>query len=258
MTSSFQKFKDLHARNELFLLPNAWDARSAMMLQEAKFPAIGTSSAAVANSLGSDDGEIMSFVDYLFVIRRILSSINVPLTVDLETGYGENDEEIAANACRLAELGVAGINIEDSVIANGGRTLKDPALFAGTINYIKEALSSKQQELFINIRCDTHIINVPNKQRETLERIRSYNMTMADGIFVPCIADEKDIAEVVTHSRLPVNVMCIPNLPGFDALETLGVRRVSMGPFLFQKVYEGIGKLTKNIASARTFAPVFS
>src|ERR1044071_9469801 len=113
MTSTFEKFRELHASNELFLLPNAWDARSARAFQECGFPAVATSSAAVANSLGYDDGEKMSFQDYLFVVKRILSSINVPLTVDIETGYGNNDEDIANNILQLADLDVAGINIED-------------------------------------------------------------------------------------------------------------------------------------------------
>jgi 2-methylisocitrate lyase-like PEP mutase family enzyme len=258
MKSNFEKFKELHSQKELLLLPNAWDARSAIMLQECKYPAIATSSAAVANSLGYDDGEKMSFVDYLFVIRRILSSIKIPLTVDIETGYGENDEEIAANVCRLAELGVAGINIEDSTISGDGRSLKDPALFAKTIDRIKTILRSNNLDLFINLRCDTHILNVPDKQKETIRRIGIYNESLADGIFIPCIVDEKEIAEAVSASRLPVNVMCIPNLSAWDALNALGVKRVSMGPFMFQKVYAGINKVAKDITSTRTFAPLFS
>lgn len=258
MKSNFEKFKELHSQKELLLLPNAWDARSAIMLQECKYAAIATSSAAVANSLGYDDGEKMSFVDYLFVIRRILSNIKIPLTVDIETGYGDNDEEIAANVCRLAELGVAGINIEDSIIDDQGRVLNDPAAFVKTINRIKTILKSNDLDIFINVRIDTHILNVPDKQKETMRRIGIYNDSMADGIFIPCIVDEKEIAEAVSHSKFPVNVMCIPNLSALDALNALGVKRVSMGPFMFQKVYAGIDKVSKDITSTRTFTPLFS
>jgi 2-methylisocitrate lyase-like PEP mutase family enzyme len=258
MKSNFEKFKALHSQKELLLLPNAWDARSAILLQECKYPAVATSSAAVANSLGYDDGEKMSFTDYLFVIRRILASVTIPLTVDIETGYGENDAEIAANVIQLAELGVAGINIEDSTIAKDGRNLKDPHAFIKTINHIKETLHSKEQDLFINLRCDTHILNVPDKQKETIKRINVYNNSLADGIFIPCIIDEKEIAEVVSLSKSPVNVMVIPNLPGIDALNALGVKRVSMGPFMFQKVYAGINKLSKDITATKTFIPLFA
>lgn len=258
MNSQFENFKSLHSQKELLLLPNAWDARSAIILQECKYPAIATSSAAVANSLGYDDGEKMSFGDYLFVIRRILSVINIPLTVDVETGYGENDDEIGANVCRLAELGVAGINIEDSIINDDGRILNEPAAFVNTINHIKTTLHEKNLDLFINIRCDTHILNVPGKQKETIRRLSVYNNSGADGIFIPCITDEKEIAEAVSQTSLPVNVMVMPNLPAMDALQSLGVKRVSMGPFMFQKVYGGIDKVAKDITATRTFAPFFN
>ena len=256
MSTPYQKFKALHASNELFLLPNAWDARSAIMFQESNFPAVATSSAAVANSLGYEDGENMSFDEYTFVIRRILASVTVPLTVDIETGYGNSDFEIADNVLHLADLGVAGINIEDSVIDESGRTLKDAAAFAKTIAYIKRKLKERGVDLFINIRCDTYILNVDNKQQETINRLKLYNNSGADGIFLPFISNEKDIAAAVENSTLPLNVMCVPKLPDLDTLNNLGVKRVSMGPFMFHKVYAGISQLSKAILTTRTFSPV--
>jgi 2-methylisocitrate lyase-like PEP mutase family enzyme len=256
--STFEKFKTLHSGKELFLLPNVWDARSAIVFQESGFAAVGTSSAAVANSLGLEDGENMSFEDYLFVIKKILSAVNVPVTVDLEMGYGENDDAIAENACQLATLGVVGINIEDSFIDKEGRKLKDANLFGNTVNHIKAKLKSKNLEMFVNVRCDTHILNVANKETETITRLKIYNTTKADGIFIPCIAEEKHIADAVAHSKLPLNVMCVPNLPAIETLNTLGVKRVSMGPFAFHKVYKGIGELSKEIRTSGTFAPLFS
>lgn len=258
MSSQFKKFKELHTSGELFLLPNAWDARSALAFQECGFPAVATSSAAVANSLGFDDGEKMSLDDYLFVVKRILSAINIPLTVDIETGYANNDEEISNNILRLAELGVSGINIEDSVINGTKRSLKDPILFARTIDHIKKKLRAKGLDLFVNIRCDCHLLNVDNKQEETITRLRIYNQSGADGIFVPFLRNEDEIAEVVKNSNLPVNVMCVPGLPDLDALNTLGVKRVTMGPFMFQKIYSDIGTLTKAIVSSRTFSALLS
>src|SRR5882672_7359207 len=157
MTTKFKEFKDLHQSADLFILPNAWDAKSAILFQEEKFPAIATSSAAVAHSLGYEDGEGMPFSDYLFVIRRILASIQSPLSVDLEMGYGTSDEEIYANILELIHLGVSGINIEDSAVHSSGRILKDAKTFAGTIENIKNRLASKNLDLFINIRCDTYI-----------------------------------------------------------------------------------------------------
>jgi 2-methylisocitrate lyase-like PEP mutase family enzyme len=256
--SSIKKFKALHHESELFVLPNAWDARSAIMLEQNGFPAIGTSSAAVANSLGYEDGENMPLTDYLFVIRRIISSIKIPLTVDIETGYGNNVDEIAKNILRLAELGVAGINIEDSVINEGKRTLNHAEKFAETVSYVKQKLHASGHDLFINVRCDTYILNVDNKEQETIRRLKIYNGSDADGIFVPCISRENDIAEVVKHARLPLNVMAIPGLPDLGRLNTLGVKRLSMGPFMFHKVYAAIGELSKAVRAQGNVSAIVS
>ncbi|OQP65416.1 hypothetical protein A3860_17275 [Niastella vici] len=257
MSSVYQQFKQLHQGPGLFVLPNIWNAKSALVLQQEKFPAIGTSSAAVASSLGYEDGEAMPFEDYLFVVRRILAAVQIPLTVDMEMGYGKTDAAIYANIKKLAELGVAGINIEDSTIEATGRTLKDANVFAQTISFIKSQLATDQLELFINIRCDTYILNVANKQQETVQRLKLYETTGADGIFLPCISEEKDIAAAVRSTKLPINVMGIPGLPGLDSLNKLGVKRVSLGPFLYNKVYDSIAPLMQAVTAGKQFTPLF-
>ena len=258
MSSQFKKFKDLHHQDELFVLPNVWDARSAIVLQEKKFDAIGTSSAAVANALGHEDGENMPFEDYLFVIKRILKSVKIPLTVDLEMGYGDSDDKVYSNLMTLAELGVVGINLEDSVIDQSGRSLGDKNAFAKRIEYLQNKLLARDAELFINVRCDTFILNVENRAGETAARLKLYEQAGADGIFLPCICDESDISEAVASTNLPLNVMVIPGLPDIDRLNELGVKRVSMGPFMFQKVYNGLGALSQSIATKKNFSPILS
>src|ERR1700754_4423609 len=116
MSSKIEKFRELHSSADLFVLPNVWNAKSALLFQEQQFPAVATSSAAVADSLGYADGEGMPFDDYVFVIGRIAAAVQIPVSVDLEMGYGTSDEEIYNNILRLIDLGIAGINIEDSVI----------------------------------------------------------------------------------------------------------------------------------------------
>jgi 2-methylisocitrate lyase-like PEP mutase family enzyme len=258
MSSHFKKFNALHQGDQLFVLPNVWDARSAIIFQEKEFQAIGTSSAAVANSLGYEDGEQMSFSEYLFIINRILSSVKIPLTVDIETGYGKTNEEIYANIERLIEIGVAGINIEDSFIHKGERSLKEAVVFAKTLEYIKKKLDAKQLNLFINVRCDTYILNVNDKHQETVERLRTYTSTGVNGIFLPCVSNEEDIAEAVASTTLPLNVMVIPGLPDMKKLNELGVKRVSMGPFMFQKVYNAIGDLLHSITTSKNFSPILA
>ncbi len=256
MQSKFETFRGLHQSAELFVLPNVWNVKSAVFFQEKRIPAIATSSAAVANSLGYEDGEEMPFSDYLFVINRILSSVQIPLSVDMEMGYGKSEEEIYANILRLIELGVAGINIEDSASEGAGRVLKDAKLFAKMIENIKNRLVLANLNLFVNIRCDTFILDVKEKQQETRRRLMVYEAAGADGIFLPCIYTEEDIAEAVTHTRLPLNVMCIPGLPGFETLNELGVKRVSMGPFLFNRIYDNMGQLFQEIIAGKSFSPL--
>jgi 2-methylisocitrate lyase-like PEP mutase family enzyme len=249
MSPNFQTFKQLHQSGDLFVLPNAWNPQSAKLLQGKKFSAVATSSAAVAQSLGYEDGEAMPFWDYLFIVTRILSSIQVPLSVDMEMGYGSSDAEIFDNLRKLIELGVVGINIEDSVITGGVRTLKEPGSFSKTVAFIRNKLEAARLDCFINIRCDTFLLDVPNKQQETSHRVKHYESAGADGIFLPCIAREQDIAEAVNATTLPVNVMCFPGLPNFDVLHKLGVKRVSLGPFLFSKVYGNIDQYAEAITA---------
>ncbi|MBS0026461.1 isocitrate lyase/PEP mutase family protein [Chitinophaga sp. 22321] len=256
MSSKFDTFRALHQSDNLFVLPNAWDARSALLFQEQQFPAVATSSAAVAGSLGYEDGEGMPFHEYLFVIKRILSTVQIPVSVDMEMGYGASDEEILHNVRTLAKLGIAGINLEDSLINTSGRVLKDADAFARTIAFLKHNLLHEKLQIFINVRCDTFILDVNNKQEETIHRIKKYEMAGADGIFLPCISAEDDIELAVSHSPLPLNVMCIPGLPGFDTLNKLGVKRASMGPFFFSKVYDNAIHLSREIVTGKSFSPV--
>jgi 2-methylisocitrate lyase-like PEP mutase family enzyme len=258
MSATFSVFRNLHHTAALFVLPNVWDAKSARLFQENGFPAVATSSAAVADSLGYPDGEGMPFFDYLFVITRILAAVEIPLSVDLEMGYGKTDEQIYQNIKKLIDLGVAGINIEDSAIDGSGRILKDADVFAQTVAHIRNRLSGEKLELFINIRCDTYLLDVPQKRQETKSRIKRYEAAGADGIFLPCISDKDDIAEVINHTKLPLNVMCVPGLPGFETLTQLGVKRASAGPFLFGKVYQEASRLSRAITTSGSFQPLNS
>ncbi|MBO9730298.1 MAG: isocitrate lyase/phosphoenolpyruvate mutase family protein [Chitinophaga sp.] len=256
MSSNFQQFKALHQSGQLLIIPNAWDAKSAAGFQQANFPAVATSSAAVAGALGYEDGEKMPFSDYMFVIQRMLAVLQVPLSVDIEMGYGSTNEAIFNNIRQLAQLGVAGINIEDSTIGPNGRVLKDARVFAQTIAYIKQQLQEAHLSLFVNVRCDTFLLNVTDKQSETIDRLKIYESNGADGIFLPCISTPADIAVAISNTSLPLNVMCIPGLPDFNALRQLGVSRASMGPFLFSKAYEQAATLSRETLTANSFSPI--
>lgn len=256
MATQFQKFKALHTANELFILPNAWDAASAALVQKCNYPAVGTSSAAVATSLGYQDGEGMPFEEYLIIIQRIAASVNIPVTIDMEMGYGKSPEGIYKNVQKLLKAGVVGINIEDSTIANGDRLLKDPKEFSGLVTLIKKKLKDDKQFLFVNVRCDTFLLNVNDKESETAQRLRLYESAGADGIFLPFISDEDHISKAVACTSLPLNVMAIPALPDLGRLQQLGVKRVSMGPFLQKKTYNKAEELAKKVLEQRSIKPI--
>nr|WP_262706578.1 isocitrate lyase/phosphoenolpyruvate mutase family protein [Chryseobacterium carnipullorum] len=121
--TAIQRFRALHEQDDPLLIGNVWDAQSARVYEKLGYQAVATSSSAVAFTLGYEDGENMSFDEYFYIIERILKSISIPLSVDLEGGYGQTAEEIVLNISRLANAGVVGINIEDSVIIDGTRRL---------------------------------------------------------------------------------------------------------------------------------------
>jgi len=256
MVSKFKTFEALHTARKLFILPNSWDAESAIIFQESNYPAVGTSSAAVAASLGYEDGERMPFADYLVIIRRIAASLNIPVTIDLEMGYGKTKEEVYANVQKLIEVGVVGINIEDSSIANGKRTLKDTKEFAQTLEFVKKKLVAERQSLFINVRCDSYLLKVKDSQNETAQRIKVFESVGVDGIFLPFISEEQDIERVLHETRLPLNVMCIPGLPEIDKLNQLGVTRLSMGPFLHNKTYARVRELAKKVIEQKSIKSI--
>lgn len=126
-------FADLHNQHEPLLIANVWDAASAVAAQEAGYQALGTSSAAIASTLGYEDGQGMPFDELFYMVTRIRAVSNLPLSVDMEAGYGDSAEAITANLRRLAQTGVAGVNLEDSRVINGVRQLDDAFDFSCTL-----------------------------------------------------------------------------------------------------------------------------
>ena len=220
------------------------------------FQAIGTSSSAIASILGYKDGEEMEFSELKYFIKRIALNTSLPLSVDLESGYGRNPKKIANNIKRLAKLGVVGINIEDSIV-NKKRILLNADSFAKTLTEIKHLLEKENLDVFINVRTDTFILLKENILEETKKRIQLYEKAGANGIFVPCIETENDIKTVVNSTNLPINVMSMPNLPIFETLAKLGVKRISMGNFLFEKMYSQFEQITKEIINQNSFKSIF-
>ncbi len=250
------EFKNLHNQEKPLLIGNVWDVPSTKTAEKLNFQAIGTSSSAIAQLLGYNDGEEMEFSEMEYFVKRIALNTNLPLSVDLESGYSRKPKEIADHIKRLVELGVVGINIEDSLV-NEKRILLDSNSFAKTLAEIKEHLEKDNINIFLNVRTDTFIILQENIIEETKKRIQLYQNAGADGIFIPCIEKENDIKTIVNSTNLPINVMCMPNLPDFKTLTKLGVKRISMGNFLFNKMYNEFEQIVKILVNKESFNSIF-
>jgi 2-methylisocitrate lyase-like PEP mutase family enzyme len=257
MNNAAQQFRQLHQQHEPLLLGNVWDAKSARIYQQLGYKAIGTSSAAAAEALGYTDGENMPFEEYLFMVKRIKASTTLPFTVDIEGGYGGSAQEVVKNIKQLAALGVAGINIEDSIVNNSVRSILPAAVFAEKLDKITNRLRNDHLDIFINVRCDAWLLGLPQALEQATSRIPLYEKAGADGIFLPCITGVDDIRAAVNISALPVNVMCMPNLPGFATLQSLGVKRISMGNFVSAAIFKKMEQLSGSFVAEESFSGLF-
>jgi 2-methylisocitrate lyase-like PEP mutase family enzyme len=223
-----EDFAALHRPGRPFILGNAWNASSARAIEAAGLSAIGTSSAAIAEDLGLCDGNGLEFNDLLPIVRTIRSAVALPVSVDIEAGYSSEPRQVAAHILTLAEMGIVGINIEDSVV-DPTRRLRPVEEFANLLQTIRRHLDEASCRLFVNVRTDPYVLGLSNALEETLERARSFAAAGADGLFVPGLAVPEEIEQVVEATGLPVNLMALPGLPSIDELSDLGVARISLG-----------------------------
>lgn len=241
---SVQAFRKLHANQSPLMLGNVWDAHSAQLAVNAGFEALGTSSHAIANLLGYEDGQNMSFEEHFFIIERIVKSVNVPVSVDFEAGYSDDPETVATYVKKLVDVGVVGINIEDGIVKNGKRHLESADLLAAKIQAIKATT-----ELYINARADTYTTKHEDALGETIRRGRRYQEVGADGLFVPLIENSSDIQALTREVSLPLNVFLTPNLLPYDELGSIGVKRISHGAKLYGWL---MGKAEKELENIKT------
>lgn len=255
--TKIENFRKLNQSNDILHIGNVWDVKSALIFEKQNYKALGTSSFAIANSLGFKDGEELSFETLLTIVKQIISKVNIPLSVDIEAGYSRDTNQIIENIISLYEIGVVGINIEDSIVINGDRVILDKNDFATILKNIKRVLEEKGIDIFINARTDYFIMGLDNPLEETIKRVKLYEQNGVDGIFVPCMVDIGDIKEVVTYTTLPVNIMTMPNLPSFDSLEQAGIKRISQGVFIYNSLMESFENKLETINNDNSFKSLF-
>lgn len=226
-------FHALH--RDFLILPNAWDAASARVIQEAGAKAIATSSAAVAWAHGAPDGNKLEVAKLATVIEEIARVISVPITCDAEAGYSDDIIQIGETITRLVNAGAVGINLEDGKAPH--------ELHVRKIEAARAAAERAGVDLFINARTDVVLKQlVPSEQviGETLRRAGAIKSAGANGLFVPGLAKPEEIAAVAEGAGLPLNVMARPGLPKLAELKALGVKRLSAATAIFNAAMETV------------------
>ena len=224
-------FAALHVKGAPMLLYNAWDAGSAKAIMDAGARAVATSSWAVAEAQGYRDGEVIPMGFAEEIVARIAATVDVPVTVDFEGGYSEDDDELAANISRLLDLGIIGINFEDRIVKGSG--LYDIDRQARRIASVRKAAEKKGIALFINARTDLFLgqDSDPTKSMDAaFDRALAYESAGASGFFIPGLVGGALIGRICNAVTLPVNVMVMDGVPSRARLSQLGVSRISYGP----------------------------
>lgn len=224
-----RRFLELHTGGRLLVLPNAWDAGSARIFEQAGFHALGTTSAGVALSLGYPDGERVSRADMLEVVRRIASAVAIPVTADLEAGYGPTVNDAVETAKGAIAAGAVGMNFEDSTSDD---RLVDVAVNVERIRAVKKVAEAEGIAFVLNARTDVFLLQIgepAGRFDETVRRANAYRAAGADCLFVPGVTDAETIGRLVRAIKGPMNVLAGRGTPPTGELERLGVARVSIG-----------------------------
>lgn len=245
-----QTFRSLHVAGRPLVLFNIWDAGSAKAVATAGAAALATGSWSVAAAQGYADGERIPLDAVLANLRRIVAATALPVTIDLESGYGETPDDVGRTIAAAIDAGAVGCNLEDSFPADGSLRAADAA--AARIAQARAAAERSGVGFFINARCDVFFQHAAEQHDAdmvdaALARAKAYADAGADGIFVPGLVDAALIARFVAASPLPVNVMVGPGSPSTAELAAAGVARISHGPGPYLAAMNAIGAAAKAI-----------
>lgn len=238
-----KRFRELHIKGEPLILFNIWDAGGAKAVAEAGAKAIATGSWAVAAANGFADGENLPFELALANLERIVGSVDVPVTLDIEGGYAADNSALEKNIRKVIAAGAAGINFEDQIV--GGEGLYSVDDQCGRIRSIRKAAEESSIPLFINARTDIFLKTYPathdrSQLGEAIERAKAYFNAGANGFFAPGLRDAEFIEELCGASPIPVNIMVMSDTPRSAELAELGVARISYGAGPYRQIMEAL------------------
>jgi 2-methylisocitrate lyase-like PEP mutase family enzyme len=218
------KFRSLHTGSEILVLPNAWDVISARIVEAEGFPAGATSSAAVASMLGYQDGQHISRAEMLGIVARITAATRVPVTVDVEAGYGD----AAATALDVVGAGAVGMNLEDMV-----RNVLTPlSQQLEMIRAVRKAVDASGVPFVLNARTDIFLAkdgDEATRVDRAVERLNAFRDAGADCLFAPGVADAETIGRIASAVKGPLNILATVGTPSIAELKRLRVKRVSLG-----------------------------
>lgn len=233
MSKHSEKFHTLHQNKYPLFLFNVWDSGTAKIICQSGAEAVATSSWSVAEAQGYSDGQVMPFNELLFIVTNIVKSVDIPVTVDFESGYSEKINEICDNFAALVKAGISGINFEDQNIVGGG--IFDAETQAQRISALRKKANELDVNIFINARTDVFLQQSNQAKHadlvgEVIRRGLVYREAGANGFFIPGTTDKNLIEKICSAVDLPVNIMDLSDKPDLDTYNKLGVKRVSIGP----------------------------
>ena len=249
-----ERFRKLHRGPRLLVLPNAWDVASARILEELGYPAIATTSAGVAFSLGYPDGQRVSREQMLEVVARIAHTVRVPVTADMEAGYGTTVQDMSEAAKALIATGAIGMNLED-VTGEDESSHVETGLQAEKIRAIRETASSLGVPLVLNARTDIYLMPIGpagTRFERTVERLRAYHQAGADCLFAPGLRDGETIGKLVAALDGPLNILLMPGGPSLRELEKMGVARASAGSAVMRATLSLVQRIGKELMEAES------
>ena len=252
-TTKADLFRAMHRGRRILLLPNAWDAVSARVFEEAGFGAIATTSAGIAFTLGYPDGQRISRQEMLGVVRRIAAAVKIPVTADVEAGYGNRPEDAAQTAREVAEAGGVGMNLEDAT-GDPRKPLLDLALQVERVKAVQEAA---RKLVVLNARTDVYLLQLETPETRydaALRRLAAYRDAGADCVFVPGLQDAEIIKRLVKDLQCPINILGGPGALAVPELEKIGVARVSVGSSAMRATLGLARRIAEELKGSGTYA----
>jgi 2-methylisocitrate lyase-like PEP mutase family enzyme len=249
-------FLELHRGPKILVLPNAWDVASARIFEDAGFPAIGTTSAGVANSFGYPDGQNIPRDQMLGVVRRITEAVEIPVTADMEAGFGTTPEQVADTAREVIAAGAVGMNLEDGVEGKPD-ILVDVNLQKEIIRAVLEVAAGAGIAFVLNARTDIFLSAIgPAEARlaRTIDRLNAYHAAGAPSLFAPGVKDKETISQLARGVAGPLNILATVGTPPVSELQQLGVARVSVGSGPMRAALGFLGRMAREIREQGVFS----